>query len=171
MRRLTTFVAGLGALSALVMAWHFVAERSQAVDIANRGWIERAPKDSRDEVGWLVLVDHRARRIGSLERRSAFRFSGERFAWSRQGKRVHLTFPQSDRRVEVELVARRCRDHGFDLCLDVTRGGRTTTMYSRKDWKLPAGSATVPQISLTELDEVCQSCVDAPPASMRGLLP
>src|SRR5690606_12116555 len=69
--------------------------------LANQLWLERMPHGPRDAVGHLTFVQPRkGKRVGAVGRSSRFRFNVELFAWSLEGRRLALFFPQE--RVKAE---------------------------------------------------------------------
>ena len=171
MHRFSAFAAGLLALGILVGLWQQNAEQVARVDIANQAWVDRRPTSPKDMVNWLFVLELRDGRVGAVQRSSAFRFVGERFRWSRQGKRITMTFPQSDRKITVNARAYKCKAGVFELCLDLEREGRKVTLYSLRDWRIPQqGHPDLPAVSVRPVEGDCVRCVDGVPAALEPLL-
>lgn len=113
------------------------AEATSARHLENRAWIERMPQSDRDVVNHLLVLNSRDGRYGAAGRSSAWRHVLEIFRWQREEDRLTLEFPQE--RVRVEFTARtwECEDEApapFELCLELSRQGRSVRFYSRHEW-------------------------------------
>jgi hypothetical protein len=133
---------------------------------ANRVWAERARRDDRDIVRYLVPLDLAGKRKGTVSASSRYRFAGEVFGWSRDGQKLTLTLPQERKKVVVDVRTWKCGKNeapeGFDLCLEIGRGDRKLKLYSRKGWRVPKGEdLPVPIQDLPDPGE-CVDCEVAP---------
>ncbi|HHO51681.1 MAG TPA: hypothetical protein ENK18_12605 [Deltaproteobacteria bacterium] len=171
MKQITVFTLGMLALTGVLEVWLELADH-EANMVTNRAWVERMPKDKKDVVSWFVPMQIRGKRFGVLQRNSHYWFAGERFTWTQQSDRLNLTFQQSDRRVQLKAKAYACRDHGFELCLDLTSGGQKITLYSKKKWRVPAeGIDALPAFDTTPLEPArCEACSDTLPDALGTLL-
>lgn len=128
---------------------------------ANRVWAERARRDERDMVRYLVPVDLAGKRKGTVSVSSRYRFAGEVFGWSRDQQKLTLTLPQDKKQVVVDVRTWKCgrneAPEGFDLCLEIGRGDAKLKMYSRKGWRVPKGEDL--PIPITDLPDPAE-CVD-----------
>ncbi|MEO0602532.1 MAG: hypothetical protein AAF211_13905 [Myxococcota bacterium] len=154
----------------------FVGSRCSAPDdasnirVENQHWAQRAPKDARDMVNWLSIVDDSETKYGAAQRRSAYRWLGEAFFWKRDGKKLVLSFPQSNQRVSLDVKPYACKRGVFDRCLDVTWRGRTVTLYSMEDLRIRDGADRVsPLPPLSLADDGCPRCVEGTPDSLADL--
>ncbi len=143
-------------------------EPTHNVKIENQHWAQRAPKDARDMVNWLSIVDN-ADKYGAAQRRSAYRWIGEAFLWRRDSQKLTLSFPQSNRKVTLEVKPYPCSHDIFDRCLDVTWKGRTVTLYSMEDLRIRDGGGAAPLSPSTMDDAGCPSCTEGLPASLEWL--
>lgn len=147
---------GYGAYSLGASLWSDATETAADAEmLANQLWIERMPNGSRDAVGHLTFVQPRkGKRVGAVGRSSRFRFNVELFAWSLEGQRLALFFPQE--RVKAQLEARTWACEGeapepFELCLELSANGRSVVFYSRKDWVIRPRSEGAPAAWSSEL--------------------
>lgn len=133
------WVLGIVAVSApfSIGTCHPGPTPSTNVAFENQHWVERAPKDARDMVSWLSVVDH-GRKFGAAQRRSGFAFVGANFLWKRSGHRITMTFPQfrGASTVTVQVKPYRCQKGIFDRCLDLTWRDRTVTLYSMPELRI-----------------------------------
>lgn len=121
--------------------------------LVNQVWIERMPKDQRDMIGHLVLVDMPEGRVGAAGKSSQWRVMVELFQWGLEGNRLSVFFPQE--RVKAQLGVRTWGCEGeapkpFELCLEVSNGRRKAVFYSMEEWHIEPDRA---EASLAELRE------------------
>jgi hypothetical protein len=105
--------------------------------LINQVWIERMPEDQRDMVGHLVLVDHPRGKVGIVGRSSTWRHLNEIFLWQLRGSELGTKFPQDRVKGKAQVRTWRCEGEApapFELCLEVSHGGRSVVLYSREDW-------------------------------------
>lgn len=117
--------------------WGDEGETAGAEHLRNQIWIDHMPEHRRDIVGHLAFVDHPEGRIGGVGRSSTWRHRLELFMWDQQGSSVMLRFPQNGARGKVKVRTWRCEGEApepFELCLELSDGERSRTMYSREDW-------------------------------------
>lgn len=115
------------------------AEAEGTRHLVNQVWIERVPDNHRDMIGHLVILDHPQGKFGVVGKSSNWRHYLEVFMWKLEGSRLSLFFPQEEVKTSVKVKTWDCSDeapHPFELCLKVSRGDRSATYYSRRDWKV-----------------------------------
>ena len=104
----------------------------------NRVWLERMPRAEREMVRNLALVQHGERKMGVTARASRWRVQADLFRWRMDGEdRLETRFPQDGRQATFNVRAWYCAKEApkpFELCLELSRGGRTRRLYSREDW-------------------------------------
>lgn len=123
--------------------------------LANQVWIERLPKDDRDMINHLVLVEDGRDRFGAFGKSSQWRHFIEIFRWSREDDRLTLLLPQDRKRLDLGVRVWDCEGEApapFQLCLELSNKSRKVLYYSRHDWTLD---------SLPEHPELTQ-LLDAP---------
>jgi hypothetical protein len=129
-------------------AWLF--DGGRPVRIVNQIWLERLPRDARDMVHQLVLLDDRGRHLGATGRSSRWRIRVDLLVWAIEGDRLRLRFPQDGDRADVKTRVWRCKGEApepFELCLELADDrGRKMTFYSRDAWRVR------PRESLAALD-------------------
>jgi hypothetical protein len=116
-----------------------LADEEQSTKYAvNQLWIDHVPRDDRDMIVHLALVDHRQGQFGAIGQSSQWRLRIDVFKWQLDGHTLGLFFPQDRVRAKVKIETWECADEApepFELCMKITgEGGRSTTLYSRKDW-------------------------------------
>jgi hypothetical protein len=134
----------------------------------NQVWIDHFPRDERDMVMHMVLLDHRDGKFGGIGQSSQWRHRVDIFRWQLDGGTLGMFFPQDRAKGKVKVSTWECKDEApepFELCMKLTAdNGRSVTLYSRKDWKIePHDSADsiaeivddTPELAglLQELDE------------------
>lgn len=111
--------------------------------LANQVWIERLPRDDRDMINHLVLVEDGRERFGAFGKSSQWRHFVEIFRWSREDERLTLLLPQERKRLDLGVRVWDCEDEApapFQLCLELTNKRKTMRYYSRHDWSLDGAS-------------------------------
>ena len=111
-------------------------EASSAEHFVNRVWLERMPEDDRDMITHLVALDTRDGRFGAVGRSSAWRHVLEIFKWHREDSQLTLFFPQERTKAQFDIRTWDCKGEAprpFELCLELSRGHRSVTFYSRYD--------------------------------------
>lgn len=107
--------------------------------LANQVWIERLPKDDRDMINHLVLVEDGRERFGAFGKSSQWRHFVEIFRWAREEHRLTLLLPQERKRLDLGVRVWDCEDEApapFQLCLELSNNKRKILYYSRHDWTL-----------------------------------
>ncbi|MCK6544534.1 hypothetical protein L6R52_01565 [Myxococcota bacterium] len=132
------------AVAALViyLVWKFLSglvgvDASGADLLANRMWLERFPKEPRELVRGLSLTEVRARRVGVAAEASAFRAHFDLVEWDLDGSTLTVISKQDAVKTAFAVKIRRCAGEAprpFDLCMDLSAGGRTWHYFSREAW-------------------------------------
>jgi hypothetical protein len=152
---ITVVTAVVGGRS--LLGWLFPADGGE-VAVANQLWVERKPRDDRDLVHHLALLEKGQQRFGSTGRSSRWRLEVDFVRWRWDGpRRLEITFPQQGHHNHFDTRAWQCKGTApapFELCLELSCDGRSTMFYSRKDWvvrpreELPAAvRAALPALS------------------------
>lgn len=105
----------------------------------NQVWIERIPQGPRDMIGHLVLLDLPEGRIGAVGRSSQWRHFLEAFKYGLEGHRLSIYFPQEQVNGHFKVRTWRCEGEApepFELCLEISDGRRSQTMYSLEEWHI-----------------------------------
>lgn len=106
----------------------------------NQLWIDHFPRDDRDMVMHLVLIDHREGQFGAIGQSSQWRHRIDVFRWQLDGSTLGLFFPQDRARGKVKIQTWACKGEApepFDLCMKITGdNNRSVTLYSKKEWKI-----------------------------------
>ena len=125
-------------------AWHFGLgpfRPSPTRSLVNQIWVERAPRDARDLVHHLILLDRDGKRVGVTGRSSRWRVRSEVLVWGLEGDLLRVRFPQEDQRGSFRVRTWRCEGEApppFELCLEIRRGDRAARFFSRKAWVVQA---------------------------------
>lgn len=116
------------------------AETVTAKRLANQVWIERLPRDDRDMIHHLVLVEDGGDRFGAFGKSSQWRHFVELFRWAREDSRLTILLPQERRRLDLGVKVWNCEDEApapFELCLELTTSKNKVMRYfSRHDWAI-----------------------------------
>jgi hypothetical protein len=106
----------------------------------NQLWIDHVPRDDRDMITHMVLIDHRDGQFGAFGHSSQWRHQIEVFRWQLQGSTLGMYFPQDRVRGQVKVETWSCAGEApapFELCMRLTnKEGRSMVLYSREDWKI-----------------------------------
>ncbi len=154
MARTTHKILALAAVGALALGTYKLGAAvfgDDTVDIqrlANQVWIERLPKDDRDMIHHLVLIEDGRDRFGAFGKSSQWRHFVELFRWAREENRLTLLLPQERRRLDLGVKVWDCTDEApapFELCLELSNKNKTMRYFSRHDWSIDG------QRSLAEL--------------------
>jgi hypothetical protein len=147
----------IGALLAgrAVIGW-LSPSRGPAPKVENQLWVERQPRNDRDLVHHLILVEDKEKRIGVTGRGSRWRLEIDRVRWRRDERgRLEITFPQAGHHIHFDTRSWECKGEApapFELCLELSCEGKGTTLYSRREWKvgpreaLPEDAAALPGV-------------------------
>lgn len=112
-------VVGLALGTTLVVG---CGEPSGAADpelLTGRLWSERKPANAKDRVHQLMVLKRPAR--GLFSRSSAYELHLELFGYEREGNKLRLVFPQSDRKADLTYDIQHCDVEDFDLCLTLSK--------------------------------------------------
>jgi hypothetical protein len=124
-----------------LLGWLFPADGG-GVAVANQLWIERLPRNERDLVHHLVLLE-RDQRLGNLGRTSRWRIEIDLVRWRwEKPRRLEVSFPQHGHHIHLDTRAWECKGKApapFELCLELSCDGKTATFYSHKDWVIRPG--------------------------------
>lgn len=101
----------------------------------DRLWIDRVPTHERDTVHVFVALREEA--VGAFKTTSMWRGAWEAFRYEAHGDELRAVFPQSGDRETLASRARKCKEPGWDYCLEIT-GSRhgVVRYYSREGWEL-----------------------------------
>jgi hypothetical protein len=84
----------------------------------NRVWLEKMPEQATDYVQGAFVLDQQP--FGLFQRSSAFDFHFELFQYDRDGFKMKVVFPQSDKKAGFTYSIKGCDEPPFDLCLTLT---------------------------------------------------
>jgi hypothetical protein len=148
----TWVVLGLVALGG-VAAWRALDSGEDAAGdrVENQLWISALPKDDREMIDHLVLVDHEDGRFGVRGRSSAWRHDVEILKWGREKDVLLLFFPQTRSKAKWTVRQWSCAGEApkpFELCLEIKGDGARKLFYSREEWEIDPGEAAA---SLAEI--------------------
>jgi hypothetical protein len=116
-------------------------EEQSTKHAVNQLWVDHFPRDDRDMVLHMVMVDHREGKFGAIGQSSKWRHRIDVFRWQLDGSTLGLVFPQDRVRASLKISTWECAGEApepFELCMKLTNttNDRSTTLYSRKDWKI-----------------------------------
>src|SRR4051812_37968408 len=119
----------------LYLGWdRFFAEITGVERLSNQVWIDHAPRNERDMVRHLILVEVANRRLGVTGEASRWRMRQDGLVWGLERNQLKVLFPQDGQRVAVQARTWRCEGEAprpFELCLELKRGERTMKLFSR----------------------------------------
>lgn len=142
--------------------------------LLNRVWADRVPKSRRDVVLHFALATKAKRNLGFVARHSLWRMYIDVVRFEVDERAVTVVSPQEQTRTRFTYRTRKCKGEapkGFDLCLDLSRGGRTLRLYSKADAAFAEDAplaevmtrATGSTVLLrTDFDENALACEDCP---------
>lgn len=85
----------------------------------DRVWMEKVPDDPKDYLHGSYVLESQP--FGLFQRSSAFDFHIELFQYDRDGNKLKLTFPQSEKQAKISYAIKSCDDMPpFDLCLTLS---------------------------------------------------
>ena len=118
-----------------------IADEAQGTEHAvNQVWIDHIPRNDRDMIAHMVLVDHREGQFGAIGRSSQWRHMIDVFKWQLRGDSLRVFFPQERARGQVKIETWECQGEApapFELCMRMTaKNGESAMLYSRHDWKV-----------------------------------
>src|SRR5689334_21389810 len=136
--RITIVALALASTLALAACHDADAQRVDWTVVQNRLWIERMPKDARDMINQLVLLDDEGQRVGASMKCSRFRYFIDVLAWQGRGDELRVFFPQTREERRGTVKAWNCTGKApdpFELCLEVQPAeGQKRIYFSKKDW-------------------------------------
>jgi hypothetical protein len=115
----------------------FFGEDEAVKRLVNQLWIERMPRNERDQVQAGLLIEHDGERFGVVGRGSQWRWAQEAFLWRLDQDRLRTRFPQDDKRYTVQVRTWECEGKApepFELCLELRRGGQVLRFFSKREW-------------------------------------
>ena len=137
-RGVVLVLGGLGLL--LAFRWlGWWGEPAHTPRVHNQIWIEREPRDERDLVRHLVLVEDEDRRFGATGCSSAWRLAVDLVRWRARGPDLRIEYPQERKHADFRTRAWHCAGEApkpFELCLELERRGKKQRYFSREDWVL-----------------------------------
>jgi hypothetical protein len=102
--------------------------------IHNRPWVERIALNPREHVHGMIF---REEGKGASFFGSRYQLEVSLFDWKVSGEKLSVHYLQKDERVEYRARVWACEaPRPFDLCLEMTNGGKATKLYSRTGWKI-----------------------------------
>jgi hypothetical protein len=130
----------VGAIAAWQVGSHLIEYyRSGPDKLINQLWVERMPASPRDMVWHFIAVEQDGHHIGALGRASRWRVHIDRFLWRQQADQITIVTPQSKCRSTLKARTWKCAGEApkpFELCLELTGGGKSFRYYSRNDWSV-----------------------------------
>jgi hypothetical protein len=106
----------------------------------NQLWIDHVPRDDRDMITHMVMLDHPQGKFGAVGRSSQWRHIINVFKWNLEGDKLGLFFPQDRARGQFTVKTWDCAGEApapFELCMKLTNDkGNSWTLYSREDWHI-----------------------------------
>ena len=135
MKKLMLGVAVLGSVGYGVYHWRADAPSAHKELVENRLWIDHMPRTERDTIQVFLTLDEEA--IGTFQATSAWKGAYELFQYEGHGGELRIIYPQTGDRETVKAKATKCREAGFDYCLEMSGGTRgVKRYYSMEDWEI-----------------------------------
>lgn len=122
--------------------------RHDAADnlLVDRIWIDHLPRNDRDTVQVMVLVNEEA--IGVFGAASQWRAAHELFRFEHNGNELRVVYPQTGEREKIQARATRCHEGGMDFCLEVRGASRgVKRYYSQEGWEIGGMAAAQARIA------------------------
>jgi hypothetical protein len=143
------------AVAVLYFGWDtFFADRNRIERLSNQVWIDHAPRNERDVVRHLVLLERANRRLGVAGQASRFRLQQDMLVWNVEGNNLRVLLLQDQQRVTVQARTWTCVGEApkpFELCLELKRGDRAVRYYSKREWVVrPRGDGVAADVSWLE---------------------
>jgi hypothetical protein len=99
-----------------------------------RAWIDHAPKDRTDS--FRVFGTSNKHPFGWFATRAAWKGEWEAFRYERRGDgRIEVLLPHSQKKLAMTFRAWKCKEHGFELCMELSGDGAPTKYFSMKQWR------------------------------------
>jgi hypothetical protein len=135
MKKLMLGVAVLGTIGYGVYHWRADAPSAHKELVENRLWIDHMPRTERDTIQVFLTLNDEG--IGTFQSTSAWKGSYELFQYEGHAGELRIIYPQTGDRETVHAKATKCRDAGFDYCLEMSGGTRgVKRYYSMEDWEI-----------------------------------
>ena len=135
MKKLLLGVAVLGSVGYGVYHWRAAAPSTHKELVENRLWIDHMPRTERDTIQVFLTLDEEA--MGTFQATSAWKGSYELFRYEGHGGELRIVYPQTGDRETIKAKATKCREAGFDYCLEMSGGTRgVKRYYSMEDWEI-----------------------------------
>ncbi|MEW5851593.1 MAG: hypothetical protein AB2A00_22575 [Myxococcota bacterium] len=152
---------------ALAVGWLLLRPTTGGEDalLVNRLWVERLPRDDKDMVLRLILVEEEGEQGGAVLVSSAWRIFVELFFFTLQGDQMRVELPQEGKHFNAKVRTWRCKGQApepFELCLEVRVARKKQLFYSREDWVIRPGERVPGTVALAPTAEALRgpSCVD-----------
>ena len=120
----------------------------------NQVWIDHVPRDDRDMITHLVLIDHRDGQFGAIGHSSQWRHIIDVFKWNLQKDTLRVYFPQDQAKGALKIETWECEGEApkpFELCMRLTnKQGNSAMLYSRRDWEIDPHDAADSLAEITE---------------------
>jgi hypothetical protein len=158
------------------------AKGTSQEDLVNRIWMERMPKNEREEVHALFLLERDGQRAGFAAYGSRWRQRIDEALWSLENDRLTMVFPQEQITMVFTTRAWKCAGEApdpFDLCLELRTGQETFRFYSVERWSRDNTLDGVPRLfsesavagAERESDASCVDCAPGVSSWAKGLQP
>lgn len=135
MKKLAAFaLVAAGVVSVWQLRGGDDAPADKHVAVLDRIWVDKLPTTERETINIFVAL--KDDEIGVFDSRSMWKGNFELFRVDDGGREgLRLTFPQTGEKETVHGKARRCSEHDFDYCLELSGGSRgVTRYYSKEEW-------------------------------------
>lgn len=153
-----------------------LTKKKPALELTNRVWRNKVPKDGRDLTFHMVLFDKAKLRAGAMAHLSEWRYYVDRVRFRVQGKTLTIESPQDRTKTTFDVRTYRCKGEApkpFDLCLELKRGKRKVTLYSERNahfTRTKAQSMLERAAFASEPLPTCTDCVDVAPEWFERLV-
>lgn len=101
--------------------------------VFNRIWMEKFPDSTQEYVQGVFVLDQQP--FGLFQRSSSYDYHFELFEYDRDGRKLKVTFPQTNKKAAFSYTIKGCDEPPFDLCLTLTENpwGGPTKYYGFRD--------------------------------------
>lgn len=139
--------------------------------LTNRVWVDKAATHPRDMVLRFALLGQVKRKVGLVMASSQYRFGGDIVHYRLDADRLTLIIPQTNQRATFKARTWACKDapKPFDLCLELTHGGRSTILYSERKSAFGSRAVDIPLLEAAMMDPnadevaACEGCTEHTP--------
>src|SRR4051812_16892353 len=102
-----------------VVGWrsHDSGSQPQGSIMKDRIWVDHMPRGERDMIDVFAVLSRQP--VGLFQKASAWKGAFELFRYEATGEEMRLVFPQSGDKEKAHVVARTCKEHGMDFCLEI----------------------------------------------------